>query len=196
MSLRTILQSIFARLSEIERRISMIGRQGEVAEVDPAKASIRLKIGKGPDGQDVLSPWLPYAQIAGALKIHAPPSVGQQMFLVPQGGDINQSVAIPLSWSNAQPSPDTTTIKNVMTFGQVRIEVEGEKIFAKVGTAEFEHQPGMFRGRIGSSVQSPRVVVTPEQAKIRFGDAAVWIDVTGIWSTVAVNQKPDPFPNV
>ncbi len=110
-----------ARIAELERRFSGMVRHGTVEDVDPGKHRIRLKFGTGVDGKSFLSPWIPYAQVAGALKIHMPPSVGQQFTLMAPGGDWQQAVAIPFTWSNQNPSPSDAADENVIAFGDVRM---------------------------------------------------------------------------
>jgi len=120
--------AVFARLAELERRVAMQGTAGTVASVDAAKGTVRLKIGKDEDGADVLSPPVPYAQIAGALKVHSPPSVGQQMMLMAPGGDIEQAAAMPFTWSDQNTTPNDKGDENTLTFGDVRIDLKGGEI--------------------------------------------------------------------
>ena len=110
-----------ARIAELERRFSGMMRHGTVEKVDPGRHRIRLKLGTDVDGRPFLSPWIPYAQTAGALKIHAPPSIGQQFTLMAAAGDWQQAVAIPFTWSNQNPSPSENADENVLAFGDVRM---------------------------------------------------------------------------
>lgn len=127
------LARVRRRLAEVERRQENTMRHGAVEEVDTEKQMVRLKIGKGPDGKDQLSPWVPYAQQAGALKIHTPPSKGQNMTVLAPGGDLEQSVAMPFSWNNGNPSPSTSADENMLTFGSVKITVTGDAVIFTVG---------------------------------------------------------------
>ena len=132
MPMREIVE-IVARVAEIERRLAGFVRHGTVAEVDTAKHRIRLKLGEGTDGGDFLSPWLPYAQMAGVLKIHTPPSKGQQFSLIAPNGDWSQAVALPLTWSNQDPSPSTAADENVLTYGNVRATLKDDFVEVTVG---------------------------------------------------------------
>jgi hypothetical protein len=107
--------------------------------VDPGDGDkpwrVRLLI--GPEGQPkFLSPWIPYHQIAGALKVHTPPSVGQQMTMLNPTGDFRQAVVIPLTWSDAIESPSRRGDEHVLTFGQVRITIREDRVIVKVGERE------------------------------------------------------------
>jgi phage baseplate assembly protein gpV len=115
-------------VADLERRISALMRHGTVQEVDPAKALVRLSYGTGSDGQPFLSPWVPYAQIAGALKVHTPPSVGQQMTTVSPNGDFQQAVALPMHWSNQNESPSSAGDEHVLTFGGFTITLTSDKL--------------------------------------------------------------------
>lgn len=116
-----------ARVAEMDRRLSQLVRHGTVEQVDAAKARVRLRIGEGDDGP-LLSPWVPYGQIAGALKLHSPPSVGQQMTLCSPSGDVRQAVAMPMTWSNQNSSPSTAGDQHVLTFGGFTITLKGDEL--------------------------------------------------------------------
>jgi phage baseplate assembly protein gpV len=127
------LVELASRVAELERRFSGLMRHGTVEEIDPAQQIMRLNFGEGEDSQPFLSPWVPYAQIAGALKVHTPPSKGQQFTLLSPTGDWQQAVALPLTWSNQNQSPSDKGDENVLTFGNVRITVKDNLTEVKVG---------------------------------------------------------------
>lgn len=112
------------RIQALERRVAGMLRHGSVKEVDTAKGLARLTI--APDGdQEFLSPWIPYGQIAGpstGLKVHAPPVVGQNMTLISPSGDLRQSVALPMTWSDQAQSPGQGPDPTA-TYGDFRIEI-------------------------------------------------------------------------
>jgi len=113
-----------ARIAELERRVSGMMRHGTVDEVDTSRHRVRLKFGTDVEGKPFMSPWIPYAQVAGALKVHMPPSVGQQLTLMAPAEDWQQAVAVPFTWSNQNPSPSESGEENVLTFGDVRMTVK------------------------------------------------------------------------
>lgn len=119
------LTELYRRIDALERRVSGQVRHGTVHEVRPGK--VRLRLG-GDDAAPFLSPWLPYAQIAGDLKAHIPPSVGQQMTILAPGGDWRQGVAVPMTWSSDNPAPSEDTAENVITFGSWRIELRPDEL--------------------------------------------------------------------
>jgi hypothetical protein len=68
------LAELVARVNELERRFASMLRHGTVEQVDPAKQLVRVRIGESDEdgGQPFIGPWVSYAQIAGALKVHTP----------------------------------------------------------------------------------------------------------------------------
>ncbi len=117
-----------ARIAELERRFSGMMRHGTVEEVDTSRHRVRLKFGTDVEGKPFLSPWIPYAQMAGALKVHVPPSIGQQFTLMAPAGDWQQAVAVPFTWSNQNPAPSESGEENVLTFGDVRVTLKDGRL--------------------------------------------------------------------
>jgi len=121
------------RVAELERRMANTMREGSVAAVSGGLCRLRLG---GSDEEPFLSPWVPYAQHAGALKIHTPPSLGQQMTLFSPAGDLRRGQALPFTWSDAEPAPSDAADLNVLTFGQVRVELAEDRILVRLGESE------------------------------------------------------------
>ncbi|MDP1642722.1 MAG: phage baseplate assembly protein V [Phenylobacterium sp.] len=132
------------RISELERRLANVIREGVVEEIDPARQRVRLRLsGVGADA--FLSPWVPYAQHAGALKLHTPPSVGQQMTLHSPAGDLRRGQAQPYTWSQAEPAPSGDGDVHVLTFGGVRIEVRADGLRIALGESVISVAPDRVR---------------------------------------------------
>ncbi|MFC5509271.1 hypothetical protein [Bosea massiliensis] len=134
--MRTISE-IINRIAKIETRISNMVRFGTVAQVDAKRKEVRLRLGSD-DSDPFLSPWVPYSQTAGALKIHTPPSVGQPFALMSDNGNMRQSVAVPRTWDNENPSPSEKGDEHVLTFGSVTAAIRGKQVIAEVGGAKFD----------------------------------------------------------
>lgn len=132
------LAKLAARLAEIERRVYGQIRHGTVHSVDPAAGTMRLKLGAATGGGDFLSPDIPYAQHAGALKAHVPPSVGQQMTILAPSGDWRAAVAVPMTWSDQNQSPSGAPDENVITFGSVHIVLKDDSLTAAIGGVTFK----------------------------------------------------------
>lgn len=138
------------RLADLERRLENTDRYGTVQDVDPAKQRVRLRIG-GTDAEPMLSPWVPYAQTAGALKLHSPPSVGQQMLIHSPDGDLRQGVASGMTWSNQNVSPSQKGDEHVLTFGQATITLRGGELIIQVGSSTITMTSGNIK------LVSPRI---------------------------------------
>lgn len=132
------LSELVARVAELERRVSGTMRHGRVAEVNPSEGWVRLDFGPATGGGRFLSPKIPYAQIAGALKVHTPPSTGQQMTMIAPSGDWSQSVAVPMTWSNSNEAPSDAGDEHVLTFGEWRITLKGASLKFECGDLTLE----------------------------------------------------------
>lgn len=120
------LEDMAAAHADLRDRHERMHRPGKVTDVDANQHLYRQEIGIDENGQPIKSPWRPYSQHAGALKLHSPPSVGQQMLLISPDGDIEQGIGIPYGWSDANPSPSTDANSIVSTFGDVKESNDGE----------------------------------------------------------------------
>jgi phage baseplate assembly protein gpV len=159
MAIRELVE-LASRIAELERRFSGTMRHGTVEEVDPGKQIVRLKFGKDVEGKPFLSPWIPYAQIAGALKVHTPPSKGQQFTLLSPTGDWQQAVALPMTWSDNNQSPSSNGDENVLTYGNVRATIKDDLTQVDVGGTVLE--------------------VTSDHVKITVGGVTVEISGEGV----------------
>jgi len=126
------LLELYNRVSRLEQRLAGMVKHGRIAEVNPDEAWVRLNLGEG-DAGPLLSPKIPYAQFAGALKVHTPPTVGQQMTWLAPGGDSQQSFAVPLTWSDQNEAPSKSGDENVITYGDVRITLDASSVLIEVG---------------------------------------------------------------
>ena len=130
-----------ARIAELERRFAGLMRHGTVEEIDTTRHRVRLNFGKDIDGKPFLSPWVPYAQVAGALKVHTPPSKGQQFTALSPSGDWQQAIALPMTWSDQNASPSTAGNEHVLTFGDVRLTIRDQVLEVLVGGVTLKVTP-------------------------------------------------------
>lgn len=142
MSLHRVLRSVFERLQEHERRLAGGHWVGKTTHVDAEKHLIRMALGKDDDGAEVLSPWIPVAQAAGALKLHSMPSVGQVMVARSEAGDLEQGVAEPYHWTDDNPSPSQNGGEHKLTFGDVTITLVAGGLTFQVGDTTVEISGG------------------------------------------------------
>lgn len=138
-----------ARIAELERRFSGVMRHGTVEEVDAGKQRVRLNFGKDVEGEPFLSPWVPYAQIAGALKVHTPPSKGQQFTALSPNGDWQQAVALPMTWSDHNQSPSSKGDENVLTYGNITATIKDDLCEVVAGAATLRVTSAAVTIRVG-----------------------------------------------
>lgn len=126
------LTELYARMAELERRLASSVRHGTVEEVDAKAGRVRLRMG-GSDEEPFIGPWVPYTQQAGGLKVHAPPTKGQQMTAINPTGDFRQAVAVPMTWSDQNKSPSDKGDENVLTYGNVVVGLKNNNLALTVG---------------------------------------------------------------
>ena len=123
-----------SRLVELERKVAEHDRRsrnrkrtGTISEVDMAKGLARVKIADGEQGP-YLSPWVPWKEIAaGGIKSHIPPTVGQQVDIVSESGDLTDGVIDFSTPSNANPRPHDGA-EAVITKGSVRLFIGDDEV--------------------------------------------------------------------
>lgn len=156
------------RIVELERRIATMSLDGTVSAIDHGKRRLRLKVGTSSDGQDILSPWVRWAEPGGnaLLKIHVPPKLGALMRLHSPSGTVGEgSVAYWSTYTDDNAAPSSAEDTAVMKAGstEVHLKESGElllkaplKITMDVGGEAFTITPEeikagkLFRAKGGS----------------------------------------------
>ncbi|MBT9383327.1 phage baseplate assembly protein V [Pseudooceanicola sp. CBS1P-1] len=83
----TIIDDLRRRVADLERRLRGQTRTGVIVAVDPANGLARVQLQDG--DSPFLTGWIPWEEAAaGAMKTHTPPSVGQQVRLFSESGDL------------------------------------------------------------------------------------------------------------
>lgn len=93
-TLEGIIVDLYHRHQDLERRVEMRERTGTVVEVNAEEGWARVKISEDPvTGKPFLSPRLPWKEAAmGTIRTHYPPSVGEQVKIVSESGDLTDGV--------------------------------------------------------------------------------------------------------
>lgn len=133
-----LVRTVLARTIESDRRIAATEFRGRVAEVSGEKHAVRLVIGQTPEGEDVLSPWVPVSQTAGAMKVHDLPSVGQQGSISTANGDIQQGRFSAFHWSEGFEAISDAPDAKIMKLGDLTVSWSGSGLRAEVGDTVFE----------------------------------------------------------
>lgn len=113
-----------ARIEAAERRVAMMVLSGKVADKDPEKRLLRLKLGTNSRGEDVLSPWIRWQEAgAGGLTIHSEPDDAEQMIMLSMSGTIGAgSIAVPGTYDQDHAAPSKSSDTAVLQRGG-RIEL-------------------------------------------------------------------------
>lgn len=126
---------ILERLVELERKVADNERRarnrrrtGTVSEIDHGRGLARVKISDG--DRPYVSPWVPWKEIAaGGISSHIPPTVGQQVDLLSESGDMTDAVIDFSTHSNANPRPHSGPEAVIvhgstrMTIGNANVEI-------------------------------------------------------------------------
>jgi len=126
------LLELHRRVAELERRARGRKRTGTVSEVDHAKGLARVKLSEQ-EGKDFVSPWLPWKEVAaGGIKSHIPPTVGEQVDVTSESGDLADAVIDMSTPSSSNPRPHDGP-EAVITKGSCRIEIGDDTVSIAAG---------------------------------------------------------------
>lgn len=111
------MQRLAHRLAELERRVANQRRTGVVTAADPAAGRWKVRLRDG-----MITGWLPAQEIAaGAIRIWAPPSLGEQVVIASESGDLADAEIIGRLPSAAHPSPHDREAELVIAIGSTRL---------------------------------------------------------------------------
>lgn len=131
------VRELYFKVADMERAGRNRSRIGTIAEVDAAHGRARVRL-SSQGGKDYLSGWLPWSeQAAGAGKTHFPPSVGQQVRVRSESGDLTDGeieMSVP-SDTNARPSTRGDEFV-LLAVGNVKASVSDGCIFLRAGNAQ------------------------------------------------------------
>jgi len=135
------------KVAEIERRARNRKRTGKVDEIDHAKGLARVDFGEG-----FRSGWIPWKEVAaGGIKSHIPPTVGEQVDVVSENGDLTDAVIDMSSPSNENPRPHDGP-EAVITHGDVRITIAEGQATVKAPVVLIESPDVRLGGNGGKKV--------------------------------------------
>lgn len=117
---------LFGELEEIKRRNRNRKRTGTISKLDLGKGLARVEF-QSPDGKPYLGPWMPWKEVAsGGIKTHIPPTLGEQVDVLSESGDMGDGVIDMSIPSTDNPRPHDGA-EAVLTKGDTRISIgDGE----------------------------------------------------------------------
>lgn len=164
-------------VAELRRRDRNRKRTGTIAEVDTAKGLARVKLSR-PNGRDYLGPWMPWKEIAaGGIKTHIPPTVGEQVDVMSETGDLTDGVIDMSTPSNANPRPHDGP-EAVITKGDVRVTI-GDDIATVDAPKVLVNSPNVQLGGDGGK----RVARIGDKVNVGSGSS------TGMWPIVEGSSR-------
>jgi phage baseplate assembly protein gpV len=120
------------QIADQKRRDRNRKRLGTVSEVDHKKGLARVEF-SDQGGKKFIGPWMPWGEVAaGGTRSHIPPTVGEQVAVISESGDLADgeiSMSVP---SNANPRPHDGP-EPVITHGDVRLQINKDE-FTFTGT--------------------------------------------------------------
>lgn len=111
------IADLYARIAELERRGQNAKRTGKIAATDYDKGLYRVEFKEqGSDGKPYLSPWLPLKEVgAGDIKVYVPLSMGEQVTVVSENGDLSDAEIESSINSDDNPKPHNKGGEAVVT---------------------------------------------------------------------------------
>lgn len=147
------------QIGDLKRRDRNRKRTGIISAVDLDKGLARVEFEKR-DGKPYLGPWMPWKEIAaGGIKTHIPPTVGEQVDVVSESGDLTDGVIDMSTPSNANPRPHNGP-ELVITKGGSRIEIADDvvtvtsaTVIVKADRVDLGNVGGKRVARVGDKVE-------------------------------------------
>ena len=147
-----IIADLYHRIAELERRLQNQRRTGTIESVDAAKGTARVRLNEDKDGKPYLTAEIPWKMPAmGATKINIPPSVGQQVDVVSENGDMTDAVIDNAVRSNANALPAAEP-------GQTVIETGSTRFFLSPGECRIKAAKIVFEGDVHLGAEGGKLV--------------------------------------
>ena len=165
------IRLIFSEIADIKRRAANKHREGVVTEVDGDSGLAKVKLSEGHNGKPFETDWIPWTELsAGAIKTSFSPSVGEQVSVRSESGDLTDAQIDFSAPSNANPRPHDGA-EAVFTYGDTRFEI-GSDVNA---SAEADVN---LTGTIITLTGDVKVTGTIECNGVNIGDTHKHTDVT------------------
>lgn len=124
---------LYFRVADLARTRQNERRTGTVHEVDYARRMARLKL-RDREGKPVLTPWSRWEEPSnGDLSFHTPLTVGEQMDIVSESGDLTDGVIRRSTEQDRFKRPHNAGDLHVIDWGSTRVEIGPEVIKLRVG---------------------------------------------------------------
>lgn len=127
-----IIMSLGTRVTELERRVANKRRTGVVSEVDHERGLYRVELSKQ-NGRAFQTPWIPARSLgAGGVKFDVLHTVGEQVDVLSENGDLTDAVVDLASYSNDNARENANTPLHIK-IGDTVITASGDGVTIKAG---------------------------------------------------------------
>lgn len=172
------ISDLYRRIRDLERVGRNRKRTGTIKELDLAKGLARVEFEDGYAG-----PWMPWKEVAaGGIKTHIPPTIGEQVDVVSENGELSDGIIDMSTPSNANPRPHDGP-EGVITHGDVRITIAGGQATVKAPVVLVE-SPDV---RLGGSGGKPVARIGDMVAVGAGSSAGNWPIVEGSSAVTAID---------
>ena len=195
------LEDIIFQLAELRRIVGQTHRAGTVSEVKGDM--IRVLMGKGMDGSDVLSPWLHTNNHRGGSTERRFYKKGQNVMVHMPNGDPRQAMVLPYAPNDTFKAPDiaddSKPEEETYQLGDLRVRKSAtgyDIMMDKEGATKIRlNKDGGFTGKVGNF----RVASHSQGTKLKYidGDNKHYIVITkdGIFCSGPITVGPDLVPD-
>lgn len=155
-TLDEMIVDLYWRTRDDQRRARNRKRTGKVVEVDAEKGLARVQLNDGSgDYPPFKTGWLPWREQAmGAMRTHFPPSVGQQVVVQSENGDLTDAEIETSLPSDDVQRPSQSGEEYVLAdVGGTRIVATGDGI--KITTGTFEVEAGEAKITADTTIDGP-----------------------------------------
>ncbi len=127
------IAQLYKEVAELNRRLQNSKRTGKISETDYENGKYRVEFKElGSNGKPYLSPWIPVKEIAmGEIKAHFPLSIGEQVTVVSESGDLSDAEIEGSIPSDDNPRPHNKGGEAVITIGETRLTITGDEVRIK-----------------------------------------------------------------
>lgn len=135
------------RVEELDRRFHNQNRKGKIVEADYEKGLYRVQLMEDNGrGEPYLTPWIPIKETsAGANRTHYPKSVGEQVAVHSENGDLTDAeISHSLASKDHPPPSDKGNLYMPINVGKAQVFAEdgGDSLVLKVGNSSIKLTDG------------------------------------------------------
>lgn len=147
--------------AEQERRNRNRNRIGVITEVDPARGRARVRLGETGD-RPFVTGWIPWQeQSAGTARTHWPPTIGQQVRVQSESGDLTDAEIVISMPSDARPRPSQKGDERVL------LDVGPERSFSDFDGMHYQHEIDTMSRSPGSDPGKSYYFIKPLEVFLR-----------------------------